>query len=119
MANVLDFYNRFATCLNSIEEPRLLQAIDAQWKGFLDYSSTLGGPEDPWYRCEERGVWPPKNTHSIKLAISNNFILISAMVWEQLHNSGNSLKISLILKFVTFDKPSKLKYFKILKESHI
>ena len=45
------FYERLVTCLNKIEEPRLLEAVDAQWHGFLDYSDTHGTESDPWPVC--------------------------------------------------------------------
>ena len=54
-----NLYDLLVSCLNSIEEPRLLQALDAQWKGLLDYSEKLGTNEDPWKTCLEEFV--PKN----------------------------------------------------------
>ena len=47
------FYERLVTCLNKIEEPRLLKAVDAQWQGFLDYSDTHGSESDPWPACND------------------------------------------------------------------
>jgi hypothetical protein len=47
------FYHRLINCLNEIEEPRLLNAVDAQWKGFMDYAHTLGTDVDPWKSCSE------------------------------------------------------------------
>ena len=47
------FYNRLVNCLNKIEEPRLLKAVDAQWKRFLDYADILGTEGDPWKTCSE------------------------------------------------------------------
>ncbi len=47
------FYERLVNCLNKIEEPRLLKAVDAQWQGFLDYSNTHGTESDPWPTCND------------------------------------------------------------------
>ena len=51
-----DFYERLVTCLNKIEEPRLLKAVDAQWQGFLDYSDTHGSESDPWPACNDEAL---------------------------------------------------------------
>ena len=50
------FYERLVNCLNKIEEPRLMQAVDAQWQGFLDYSASGGTESDPWRPCPEAMV---------------------------------------------------------------
>ena len=47
------FYERLVNCLNKIEEPRLLKAVDAQWQGFLDYSNTHGTESGPWPTCND------------------------------------------------------------------
>ena len=50
------FYDRLIKCFDKIEEQRLLDAVEAQWKGFLDYSETHGTESDPWYPCNETPV---------------------------------------------------------------
>jgi len=48
-----EFYDRLVKCFNKIEEPRLLTAVDAQWKGFMDYSDSHGTETDPWPTCND------------------------------------------------------------------
>ena len=50
------FYERLVKCLNKIEEPRLLEAVDAQWAGFLEYSNSHGTESDPWPTCNDKMV---------------------------------------------------------------
>ena len=45
------FYERLVQCFNKVEKPRLLTSVDAQWQGFLKYSSTNGTNTDPWPTC--------------------------------------------------------------------
>jgi hypothetical protein len=47
------FYEMLVSCFNKIEEPRLLNVVDAQWKGLLDFSEKLGTDDDPWRTCLE------------------------------------------------------------------
>ena len=47
------FFDRLIKCFDKIEEPRLLDAVEAQWRGFIDYSETHGTENDPWYPCNE------------------------------------------------------------------
>ena len=49
-----EFYNRLVECLNTVDQLRLLKVVDAQWKGFLDNSATLGTKADPWKTCSEK-----------------------------------------------------------------
>ena len=51
-----EFYERLVTCLNKIEEGRLLEAVDAQWAGFLEYSNSHGTETDPWPTCNDKMV---------------------------------------------------------------
>jgi hypothetical protein len=58
------FYDRLVKCLNKIEEPRLLEAVDAQWQGFMDYSNSHGTEQDPWPTCNQTTVATLVNTNS-------------------------------------------------------
>jgi hypothetical protein len=58
------FYDRLVKCLNKIEEPRLLEAVDAQWQGFMDYSNSHGTEQDPWPTCNQTMVATLVNTNS-------------------------------------------------------
>ena len=48
-----EFYDDLVKSLESVD-PRLLESINAQWKGFKDYAA-LGGnpPEDVWEKCPD------------------------------------------------------------------
>ena len=61
------FYDRLVKCLNKIEEPRLFEAVDAQWNGFLDYSNSHGTEEDPWKSCNQTTAsFQSKKTYSTR-----------------------------------------------------
>lgn len=48
-----EFYNELVVCLESVD-PRLLESVNAQWKGFKDYAATGGNPpEDEWKQCSD------------------------------------------------------------------
>ena len=48
-----EFYDELVQCLESVD-PRLLESVNAQWKGFKDYAATGGNPpEDEWKQCPE------------------------------------------------------------------
>ena len=48
-----EFYNAFVKILKEID-PRLLESVNAQWKGFKDYAASGGNPpEDVWETCPD------------------------------------------------------------------
>ena len=48
-----EFYDDLIKSLESID-PRLLESVNAQWKGFKDYAASGGNPpEDVWENCPD------------------------------------------------------------------
>ena len=48
-----EFYNALVKILKEID-PRLLESVNAQWKGFKDYAASGGNPpEDVWETCPD------------------------------------------------------------------
>ena len=49
----LEFYHELTECLNKLD-PKLLESVNAQWKGFKDYAASGGNPpDDVWKSCPE------------------------------------------------------------------
>ena len=49
-----EFYDELTQCLNKLD-PKLLESVNAQWRGFKGYAASGGNPpEDVWRGCPER-----------------------------------------------------------------
>ena len=48
-----EIYDHLVRSLESVD-PRLLESVNAQWKGFKDYAASGGNPpEDVWESCPD------------------------------------------------------------------